>query len=153
MSPICGLQLDHRPGALADSSIIRQFGSGHLGNCGYTRCFSLRVPAELCQASKASKGRHCCSKAIAFSFSRHNPELGIRPNKRATRRCAPLDADLKSSSGKLGAARPPRGQSCETPFSDCGLRFLVGRIRQTDGWMHGTQRGHQPDFGNTGNGF
>src|ERR1019366_4331867 len=30
--------------------------------------------------------------------------------------------------------------SRESPFSDCGLRFLVGRIHQTDGWMPGTPR-------------
>ena len=66
-------------GAVADTSNVRPFRSGHLGNCGNTRCFSLCVPAELCRASKASKGHPCCFKAIGPRLTRHNPELGIRP--------------------------------------------------------------------------
>jgi hypothetical protein len=73
------------PGAVADSSNVHQFGSGPLGNCGNTQCLLLCVPAELCRASKASKGRPCCSKAIGTPFPRHNPELGIRPVKRVIR--------------------------------------------------------------------
>jgi len=58
-------------GAAEDSSNVRQFGSGHLGNRGNTRCFSLCVPAESCRASKGSKGRPCCSKTIGSPFPRH----------------------------------------------------------------------------------
>src|ERR1017187_45418 len=77
MSRIATCSPIRRPGALADPSNIGQSGSGRLGNCGYTRCFWLSVTAELCRASKVSKGRHCCTKAIASAVSRHNPELGI----------------------------------------------------------------------------
>jgi hypothetical protein len=94
----CERQLDRRALALFRTAQMSHFGTGHLGNCGTTRSFSLCVPAELLRASKASKGRACCSKSTRSPFSRHNPELGIRPVKWSYRRMAP--------SRLLGSIRP-----------------------------------------------
>jgi hypothetical protein len=65
-----------------DPSNSCRSGSGYLGDCAATRCSSHRGPAELCRASGTSKGRHCCSGAVASAFSRRNPELGIRLKRR-----------------------------------------------------------------------
>ena len=104
-----------------DPSNIGQSGSGHLGHCADTRYSALCSLAALCRASGASKGRHCCSKAVSSAFSRHNPELGIRPVKgQAILPAGRLSASLFEALTVVNGAksrlerRPQR-----TPGTDC----------------------------------